>query len=139
MKYDDAGWHYNDKFPKESPREYSGTHIALLLKWCFLKGWAGALHLDENPDDVENVKIGKKSAIEFFFQWCDGKFTNEDLNKDGNAFISVYYGKGGAYLNDYGSNFGDLLFVAPEAAHDFARYSSMVEERYREFCETNAP
>jgi len=27
-----------------SPEEYGGTHIALFMKWCFVKGWAGNIH-----------------------------------------------------------------------------------------------
>jgi hypothetical protein len=139
VKYDDASWHYNEKFPKDSPRELSGTHIALLLKWCFVKGWAGDLHLRENPSDVEALRHGNKSATEFLFQWCDGKFTDEDLSETGNAFISKYYGKGGAYFIDYATKFGDLMFVAPEGAHDFDVFSSMAEARYKSYVNPTEP
>jgi len=44
MKYDDASWHYGGDFPIGSPEEYGGTHIALFMKWCFVKGWAGDIH-----------------------------------------------------------------------------------------------
>lgn len=39
MKYDDATWHSGGEFPPESPAEFGGTHIALFLRWCFVKGW----------------------------------------------------------------------------------------------------
>ncbi|MBI2826055.1 MAG: hypothetical protein HYX69_15325 [Planctomycetia bacterium] len=109
MKYDDASWHYGGNFPKDSPPEFGGTHIALMLKRCFQKGWAGELHLQESRDDVEKVIRGEKSATEFLFQWCDGKFTDEDLTEEGNAFVGVYYGEDGAFLQDYGSAFGAEL------------------------------
>ena len=137
MKYDDASWHYGGNFPKDSPQSYGGTHIALLLKWCFIQGWAGELHLEENAVDVEQLISGEKDATEFLFQWCDGKFTDEDLNALGNAFIAVYYGKDGAYLNDYATTFGEQMYVAPEGAHDFALFSAMVEKRYKSFLKSN--
>jgi hypothetical protein len=133
MKYDDASWHFGGNFPEGSPQEYGGTHIALLLRWCFLKGWAGPLHLDDEPDDVERVKSGQLSATEFLFKYCDGKFTDEDLIAEGNRFIAHYFGERDSYLDDYAEKFGDFLYAAPESAHDFAAFSSMVESRYRNF------
>ncbi|WP_410210106.1 hypothetical protein [Aquirhabdus sp.] len=135
MKYDDASWHFGGNFPPKSPQEFGGTHIALLLKWCFIKGWAGDLHLEdpESNNDVEYVKQGQKSGTDFLFQWCDGKFTDEDLNDEGNAFIQVYYGEAGKYLNDYANKFGPLMYIGSEDQHDFKKFSNMVEKRYQSF------
>ena len=69
------------------------------------------------------------SAVEYFFKYCDGKLTNEDLDETGNAFAERYYGEDGLYLDDYAEHFGDLLYVAPESEHDFATFSSMLERR----------
>lgn len=131
MKYDDAGWHFGGDFPADQPVEHGGTHIALFLKWCFIRGWAGELHTEEEPKAVEDVVSGKLSATEFFFTYCDGKFTTEDLNDEGNSFASQYYGDKGLYLEDYGTTFGELMYVAPESAHDFGKFSSMLEARYK--------
>jgi hypothetical protein len=131
MKYDDASWHFGGNFPKDSPPEYGGTHIAILLKWCFVKGWAGELHLEENIEDVNAVINGTKSATDFFFQWCDGKFTDEDLTDEGNAFIGPYYDK--TYLSDYADLFADLMFVAPESKHEQEKLSELLEKRYKKF------
>lgn len=133
MKYDDAKWHSGGKFPNGSPASYGGTHIALLLRWCFLKDWAGALHLAENSDDVEQVKRGELPATDFLFKCCDGKFTDEDLNADGNAFIESYYGPQGKYLGDYARTFQALAYVAEEQRHDFVLFSKMVQSRYDDF------
>ena len=129
MKYDDASWHYGGDFPADQPQEHGGTHIALFLKWCFLKGWAGDLHTEDEPEAVEAVVNGKLSATEFFFKYCDGKFTDEDLNDAGNSFASKYYGNTGLYLEDYAAAFGDQMYVASEAAHDFQKFSSMLEAK----------
>ena len=130
MKYDDASWHYGGNFPKDQPEENGGIHIALFLKWCFIKGWAGELHTEEEPGAVAAVVRSELSATEFLFKYCDGKFTDEDLNEEGNAFAMQYYGDDGLYLDDYAEAFGDLMYVASEGAHNFAEFSSMLQARF---------
>ena len=44
-------------------------------------------------------------------------------------FASKYYGDAGLYLEDYAENFGNQMYVAPEAEHDFARFSAMLDAR----------
>lgn len=129
MKYDDASWHYGGDFPADQPELHGGTHIALFLRWCFSKGWAGELHTEDEPNAVTRVVQGHESATEFLFKYCDGKFTDEDLNDEGNAFASRYYGENGLYLNDYAEHFGDQMYVAAEDAHDFAKFSAMLDSR----------
>ena len=129
MKYDDASWHSGGEFPKDSPEEFGGTHIGLFLRFCFTKGWAGELHTEEEPDAVAAVVQSKMSGTDFLFQYCDGKLTDEDFTDEGNAIAMEYYGDKGHYLNDYAANFGDLMYTAPESAHDFKKYSKMFEER----------
>ena len=130
MKYDDASWHYGGDFPEGQPEEHGGTHIALFLKWCFARGWVGSLHMEEEPDAIGAVVSGKMSATDFLFKYCDGKFIDEDLNEVGNCFTARYYGDDGLYLDDYAEVFGDLMYVAPEAAHDYQKFSTMLDDRY---------
>jgi hypothetical protein len=129
MKYDDASWHSGGEFPRGSPEEYGGIHIALFLRWCFSKGWAGEFHLEEEAADTQRVIDGSMFATDFFFKYCDGKLTNEDLNDQGNAFASQYYGDDGLYFYDYAEQFADLMYVSPENAHDFGKLSSILESR----------
>jgi hypothetical protein len=131
VKYDDASWHYGGSFPSGQPDENGGTHIALFLRWCFVKGWAGSLHTEEDPEAVAAVVSGNLPSTEFLFKYCDGKFTSEDLNEDGNSFAEKYYGDDGLYLDDYAERFGELMYVASEQAHDFSKLSLMLEERLR--------
>lgn len=132
MKYDDASWHYGaDSFPKGQPDEHGATHIALFLRWCFTNGWASALHIGNESEDLQRVIEGTLSATNFFFKYCDGKLTNEDFTDEGNEFAEQYYGRDGLYLDDYARHFGQFEYVAPESAHDFVKYSSVLEERRR--------
>jgi hypothetical protein len=131
VKYDDASWHYGGDFPTNSPIEFGGTHIGLFIKWCFLKGWAGELHIEEFSEDVEKVVVGKMSGTEYLFKNCDGKFTDKDLNAQGNQFAQSYYGEDGLYLQDYADHFGDLMYEAPDDAHDFNLFSSILNGRLK--------
>lgn len=129
MKYDDPSWHHNESFPPDSPEEYSWTHIALFMKWCFTKGWAGQLHLEDDPEEVQQVIDGTLSAAEFFIKYGGGKLIDECFNAEGNAFAEKYYGDDGLYLDDYREHFGDLMYEAPESAHDFEKFSEILEAR----------
>lgn len=130
MKYYDASWHYGGSFPEDQPIENGGTHIALFLKWCFAKGWAGQLHAEEEPEAVQAVVKGERSATEFFFKYCDGKFVDEDLNDEGTNFAIKYYGDNGLYFEDYAENFGELMYLAPESLQDFKKFSAMLNARF---------
>ena len=131
MKYDDASWHAGGDFPETSPEEFGGTHIALFLKWCFIKGWHGDMHREENQKDVVAVISGQMSATDFFFKNCGGKLTDEDFSIDGNKFAERYFGDNGLYLDDYVSLFGDQMYVSPEAEHDFRALSELIEKRFQ--------
>ena len=131
MKYDDASWHHGGDFPAGQPPEHGGTHIALFLRWCFIKGWAGDFHAEEEPEAVARVISGELSATEFLFRYCDGKFTEEDLNDAGNEIAQQYYGSNGLYLQDYADHFGNLMYVVPESAHDFKAFSAILDARVK--------
>ena len=70
MKYDDASWHSGGDFPEGSPQEYGATHIALIMKWCFLKGWAGEIH---TGDEASTHDFKKVISGEFFNGRCNNE------------------------------------------------------------------
>lgn len=129
MKFDDASWHYDGEFPADTPIQYGGTHIALFLRFCFTKGWAGALHLEYEPEATQKVIDGTLLATEFLFKYCGGKLTDEDFDETGNAFAKQYYGEDGLYLIDFVNRFGDIMYRSPESAHDFEELASIIDER----------
>jgi hypothetical protein len=133
MKYDDASWHSGGEFPPDSPPELGGTHIALMLKWCFLKGWAGDLHREDSAEDLERLLRGEMSATDYLFDFCDGKLTDEDFNEEGNAFVRACYDQ---CIEDYTAHFGTLMYVAGEAEHDWDRFSAMVDARYQSYLDS---
>lgn len=91
MKYDDASWHSGGDYPKELPPENACTHMGIFLAWALENGLAGELHIEEWPEEIAAVLNRTITGAEFLSKNCDGKFTNEDLNKLGNQFTCEFY------------------------------------------------
>ena len=85
--------------------------------------------MEEEPDAVAEVVRGEMSGTDFLFKYCDGKFTDEDLNDEGNNFAARYFGDDGLYLDDYIESFEHLMYVEPEGAHDYKKFAAMLEAR----------
>ena len=108
MKYDDASWHYGGDFPADLPQIAGATHIAMFVSWAVLNGLAGELHTEDFADDLGKLKDRAITPTTWFLSICDEKFTDEDLNEEGNRFAEAYYGRGdglhaadGSYILDY--------------------------------------
>ncbi|WP_430390455.1 hypothetical protein [Dyella sp. 20L07] len=102
MKYDDASWHSGGSFPKDLPASAGATHTGMYVAWALQKGLASKLHTDEMADDLHRLAERSLTPGAFFLSVCDGKFTDEDLSEEGNAFTAVYFDfSDGLYLADY--------------------------------------
>jgi hypothetical protein len=102
MKYDDASWHYGGEFPAKLPTEAGATHIGMFVAWALLSGLGGEIHIEECPEDIESLRSRTLTPGGFMMRYCDGKFTDEDLNEEGNNFASAYFDlEKGGYLADY--------------------------------------
>jgi hypothetical protein len=102
-KYDDASWHYGGDFPAELPPENGATHIGFFVSWCIDNDLISAFQLEEAGEDVQRVKNREITGRDFLLQYCDGKFTDEDLNNLGNAFAQDYYESETEFAKQYGS------------------------------------
>ncbi len=131
MKYDDVSWHLNKDFPKDSPEEYAAAHMALYLKWCFLKGWVGKLHKG-SPEDQDKLMSGEMTATDYLYNNCDGKFSSDDLNEEGDLFTLAYY-RSDRYQNDYKELTNNKVFKASEEEVDFEKLSRKLDSRLQEF------
>lgn len=96
-----------------------------------MKGWAGELHTSEENDDVEAVVRGEMSGTDFLFKYCDGKFTDEDLTDEGNAFAAFYYDSN--YNGDYAEIFASKTYLAPESAHDVDKLFQLLDQRLNDW------
>lgn len=102
-KYDDASWHYGGDFPAELPQENGATHIGFFVSWCIDNDLISDFQLEEAGEDVQRVKDRAITGRDFLLQYCDGKFTDEDLNDLGNAFAQDYYESESEFSKQYSS------------------------------------
>ena len=76
----------------------------------------------------------------FFLQACDGKFTDEDLNDEGNAFVPTYFDfQTGKYLADYEKTIGtDLpqLYYVKDTWENFDSLKLVLDNRLAEWRKT---
>jgi len=99
MKYEDVAWHSgSDDYPKDLPAQAAATHTGMFIAWALTSGLGSTLL----AADAGELRARKVTPGAFFYSQCDGKFTDEDLNDEGNAFAKLYFDPEVAmYLGDY--------------------------------------
>ncbi len=137
MKYDDASWHSGGEFPDDLPDEAGGTHTGMFLAWALLSGLAGEFHTEDSPDAIPTLASRRMTPGQFFLNWCDGKFTDEDVNDEGNAFVQDYFDfEKGKYLSDYESTLAVGLpgaYHVPDTWENFDRLKPVLDRRLAEW------
>ena len=143
MKYDDASWHYGGDFPDELPQSAAATHSGMFLTWALLAGLAGRLHTDDFPDDLVKLEARAITPGQFLLSVCDQKFTDEDLNEEGNAFAADYFDfQSGQYLADYERALcGDLptLYHAKDTWESYDRLAPVLDKALRRWRSKSRP
>lgn len=137
MKYDDASWHSGGKFPEDLPPEAGATHTGMFVAWALLSGLAGDIHIEDFPESIQMLRDRTVTPGAFFLSSCDGKFTDEDLNDEGNAFTASYFDfETGKYLTDYGDKLGrDLpeLYYVADTWDNFDLLKPIIDQRYADW------
>ena len=140
MKYDDASWHSGGNFPDDLPPEAGATHTGMFVAWAFLSGLVGELHLEEMPEELDFLRRREVTRGAFFLRTCDGKFTDEDLSPEGNAFAQHYFDlEHGEYLDDYERVLSHDLpsqYHVPDTWQSFDRLRPVLDERFSAWRET---
>ena len=137
MKYDDASWHYGGDFPEDLSDEAGATHIAMFVAWCLLNGLAGELHTEDLPEDLEKLKNKEETPGQWFIKNCDEKFTDEDLNEEGNLFAQYYYAADEApYLDVYENILGNSvphLYAVPDTWESYEKLAPVISAGFGEW------
>ena len=137
LKYDDASWHYGGDFPEGLPDEAGATHTRMFVAWALLSGLSGSIHIEDYPDDIPKLRARSVTPGQFFLASCDGKFTNEDLNEEGNAFAQAYFDfEKGKYLDDYGAVLFEGLpsmYHVPDTWENFDKLKPVLDQRLKEW------
>ena len=104
MSYDRANFDYSTE-ADPLPKGHAATHIGMFLAWAVIN----ELHSDFLRDHYEELlaKLRRRETTgrQFFEAACSERFSERDLNEEGNAFAQHYYvdetGKRGTYFSDY--------------------------------------
>jgi hypothetical protein len=137
MKYDDASWHSGGDFPKDLPPQAGATHTGMFLAWCLLSGLAGDIHIEDNHGGISALTARSITPGAYFLRACDGKFIDEDLNDEGNAFTKSYFDfSTGKYLADYCDALGTTIhriYYAADTWDNFDLLKPVLDRRYAEW------
>ena len=135
MKYDDATWHSEGDFPEDLPPEAGATHSGMFLAWAILHELGGDIHVQELPESLQSLQDRSVTPGRFLLNNCDGKFTDEDLNEEGNRFAADYFDlTKGHYLIDYQMALGEELpspYHVPDTWESYDRLCVVLDERLK--------
>jgi hypothetical protein len=138
MKYDDASWHYGGTFPADLPESAAATHIGMYVTWALLRGMAGEVH-DEDESAISDLVARTVTPGEFLIDCCDEKFSEYDLDDEGNAFTQIYYGGDSpAYFQDLEQIAKDLptTYHLPDSWEVFDKFAPILDQRFQDWKES---
>ena len=104
MSYDRADFDYStDEQPL--PKGHAATHIGMFLAWAVLNGLEGEFHRAHSAELLAKLRRREITGRQLFEAVCQEKFSEKDLNEEGNRFAQEYYvdaaGRRGEYFADY--------------------------------------
>jgi len=104
-----------------------------------LNGMAGSIHIEDFPNSLTPLKYRSENPGQWFLGACDGKFTDEDLNEDGNAFAKFYYPD--SYPCDLESMFKscETLYHVPDTWGTYDVVAPIIDKHYHAWLETRNP
>jgi len=129
MSYDRADY---------DPSEYA-VRLAFFVTWGMLNGLAGPLHLEEDQKQLSQLRQREITPRKFLEVACDGKFWEEDLNDEGNAFARTYYlrqPEQANYFEDYAQVLlaGDAdLWVIADSWENYDKIAPVIDGRYEQW------
>jgi len=121
---DRVDWHSGNNFPHGIPEENGGTHIGMYLNWIIDSDLIGECHSKESGEGISKVKSKVISGREFLFDYCDGKFWNEDLNSIGIRFTEDYYSTD-KYFDDYANTLANNLETVYHVENNWDNYAQI--------------
>ena len=134
---DRADWHSGNNFPQNLPEENAGTHIGMYLNWIIDSDLIGDSHLKESIEGISKVKTKVISGREFLFDYCDGKFWNEELNDVGIRFTEDYYSSD-QYFGDYANILANNLETVYHVENNWDNYAQLKKVLDKRFKKWNA-
>jgi hypothetical protein len=133
---DKAKWHYEaDDYPKQLSIDSAYTHTAFFIKWLIQNNLVSDELKQNSALQLEQVKHGEVSAIEFYKNQLDGVFLVEDVKDGARDFVRGYFDfEEGQYLKDYeallANNLPTLYHVTP-SEQNYVVMASKISERLK--------
>ena len=131
MAIDRADWHYGGDFSADLPIENGATHIGMYLTWIIKNNLQGELLDEEMPEAVADLKKRKISGRDFLLDYCDEKFTEDELSDEGLAFTESYYSDD--YMTDYEATLARNLASIYHVENSWENYDKIAPVISRRF------
>jgi len=104
MSYDRADFDYSTE-KEPLPKGHAATHIGMFLAWAVQQGLLSEHHERHSAAVLARLRRREITGRQFFEAACKDRFTEKDLNEEGNEFAQHYYvdaaGRRGPYFADY--------------------------------------
>lgn len=104
MSYDRADFDYSSE-QQPLPKGHAATHIGMFLAWAVVNGLENDWHRQRSAALLERLRKREITGRQFFESACGDRFSERDLNPEGNSFAEYYYideaGHRGLYFEDY--------------------------------------
>ncbi len=104
MSYDRADFDYSTE-AEPLPKGHAATHIGMFLAWAVMNGLESDFHHSHSAELLAKLRRREITGRQYFEAVCNERFSERDLNEEGNAFAQYYYvdeaGHRGPYFADY--------------------------------------
>ena len=134
MSIDRADWHYGGDFPNDLPIENGATHIGMYLTWIIKNNLQSEFLDEEMPEAINDLRKRKISGRDFLLDYCDEKFTEEELSEEGLAFTEDYYSED--YISDYEATLADGLasiYYVENSWENYDKIAPAISKRFNEW------
>lgn len=139
MSYDRADFDYSTQ-AEPLPKGHAGTHIGMFLAWAVSNGLESDYHRQHSAELLARLRRREITGRQFFEAACKERFSDKDLNEEGNAFAQQYYadeaGQRGAYFADYkkvlAAGLPSFWHVA-DTWENYEKIAGVITRRYEEW------
>ena len=139
MSYDRADFDYSTE-ADPLPKGHAATHIGMFLAWAVLNELHGDFHREHYEEYLEKLRRREITGRQFFEAACSERFSERDLNEEGNEFAQHYYldetGKRGDYFADYKKVLASGLpsfWHAADTWQNYEKIAVVISRRYEEW------
>ncbi len=118
----------------------AANHIGLFMNWLIDNDFIGEENKEE-VDAIEAVKNGTLLGVDYFLNYCDGKFWSCDVREDILPFVDKYFQEQDTcYHADYGKWFDKRygegkIYTVVSSREDYLSFKPAIDSAYKKFKE----